>query len=58
MNLPDFILLEQTGKDKGLPLFTCYTSGVDYLYTSIKTVKRERTGWMKNQNIVNSDEAF
>ena len=26
MNLPDFILLEQTGKDKGLSLFTCHTS--------------------------------
>ena len=26
MNLPDFILLEQTGKDKRLPLFTCHTS--------------------------------
>ena len=25
-NLPDLILLEQTGKDKRLPLFTCHTS--------------------------------
>ena len=35
-NLPDFILLEQPGKDKGLPLFTCHTS--------IKTVNA-RTDW-------------
>ena len=26
LNLPDIILLQQTGKDKGLPLFTCHTS--------------------------------
>ena len=26
LNLPNLILLEQTGKDKGLPLFTCHTS--------------------------------
>ena len=26
LNLPDLILLEQTGKDKGLPLFTCHMS--------------------------------
>ena len=26
MNFPHLILLEQTGKDKGLPLFTCHTS--------------------------------
>ena len=25
-NLPDFILFDQTGKDKVLPLFTCHTS--------------------------------
>ena len=43
MNLPDFILLEQTGKDKGLLLFTCHTS--------IKTVNA-RTDWMnESQNI-------
>ena len=41
MNLPYFILLEQTGKDKRLPLFTCHTS--------IKTVNA-RMDWMdKNQ---------
>ena len=43
MNLPDLILLEQTGKDKGLSLFTCHMS--------IKTVNAW-TGWMKNQNII------
>ena len=26
LDLPDLILLEQTGKDKGLPLFTCHAS--------------------------------
>ena len=26
LNLPDLILLEQTGKHKGLALFTCHTS--------------------------------
>ena len=26
MNLPYFILSEQTGKEKGLPLLTCHTS--------------------------------
>ena len=31
MNLPDFILLQQTGKDKGLPLFTCDTSITDWM---------------------------
>ena len=36
MNRPNFILLEQTGKDKGLPLFT--------YHTSIKTVNA-RTDW-------------
>ena len=41
MNLPDFILLEQTGKDKGLPLFTSYTS--------IKTVNA-RTYWMNEKS--------
>ena len=41
MNLPDFILLEQTGKDKGIPLFTSYTS--------IKTVN-ERTDWMNEKS--------
>ena len=40
MNLPNFILLEQTGKDKGLPLFTCHTS--------IKTVNA-RTDWMNKK---------
>ena len=49
MNLPDFNLLEQTGKDKRLPLFTCHTS--------IKTVDA-RTDWMdKNQNVF-GDEHF
>ena len=37
MNLSDFILLEQAGKDKGLPLFTCHTS--------VKTLNA-RTDWM------------
>ena len=47
MNLPDFILLEQTGKDKRLPLFTCHTSNVN-----------ARTDWMdKNQNFF-GDEHF
>ena len=40
MNLPDFILLEQTGKYKGLPLLTCHTS--------IKTVNA-RTDWMNEK---------
>ena len=37
MNLPNFLVLEQTGKDKGLPLFTCHAS--------FKTVNA-RIGWM------------
>ena len=37
MNLSDSILLEQAGKDKGLPLFTCHTS--------VKTLNA-RTDWM------------
>ena len=41
MNLPDFILLEQTGKGKGLPLFTCHTS--------IKTVNTQ-TDWMNEKS--------
>ena len=41
MNPPDFILLEQTGKDKGLPLFTCHTS--------IKTVNVQ-TDWMNEKS--------
>ena len=49
MNLPDFILLEQTGKDKGLPLFTCHTS--------IKTVNARKDWMNENQNIIN-DEHF
>ena len=28
LNLPELILLEQTGKDKGLSLFTCHMSHV------------------------------
>ena len=43
MNLPDIILLEQTGKDKELPPFTCHTS--------TKTVNARKDEWMKNQNI-------
>ena len=49
MNLPDFILLEQTGKDKGLPLFTCHTS--------IKIVNA-RTDWMIEKSKHHSDERF
>ena len=49
MNLPDFILLEQTGKDKGLSLFTCHTS--------IKTVNA-RTDWMIEKSKHYSDEHF
>ena len=41
MNLPDFILLEQSGKDKERPLFTSYTS--------IKTVNA-RTDWMNEKS--------
>ena len=37
------ILLEQTGKDKGLPL--------SHVTRLSKLSTRERTGWMKNQNI-------
>ena len=40
MNLPDLILLELTGKDKGLTLFTCHTS--------IKTVN-VRADWMNEK---------
>ena len=40
MNLPDLILLELTGKDKGLMLFTCHTS--------IKTVN-VGTDWMNEK---------
>ena len=40
MNLPDLILLELTGKDRALPLFTCHTS--------IKTVNAQ-TDWMNEQ---------
>ena len=43
MNLPDIILLEQTGKDKELPPFTCLTT--------TKTVNARKDEWMKNQNI-------
>ena len=39
MNLPDIILLEQTGKDKGLPLF----------HRPIKTVN-ERKDWMNEKS--------
>ena len=39
MNLPYFILSEQTGKGKGLPLLTCHTS--------MKTVNA-RTDWMND----------
>ena len=47
MNLSDFLLLEQTGKDKGLPLFTCPNS--------VKTVNA-RTGWMNEKSKHCSDE--
>ena len=40
MNLPDLILLELTGKDRALPLFTCHTS--------IKTVNAQ-TDWMNEK---------
>ena len=49
MNLPDFILLEQTGKDKGLQLFTCHTS--------VKTVNA-RTDWMVEKSEHYGDEHF
>ena len=41
MNFPHLILLEQTGKDKGLPLFTCHMS--------IKTVNAW-TDWMNEKS--------
>ena len=49
MNLPDFLLLEQTRKDKGLPLFTCHTP--------IKTVNA-RTDWMNENSKHYSDNSF
>ena len=49
MNLPVLILLEQTGKDKGLPVFTCHTS--------IKTVNA-RTDWMNKKSKQHTDEHF
>ena len=49
INLPDFILLEQTGKDKGLQHFTCHTS--------IKTVNA-RTDWMIEKSEHYGDEHF
>ena len=49
MNRPDFILQEQTGKDKGLSLFTCHTS--------IKTVNA-RTDRMIEKSKHYSDEHF
>ena len=49
MSLPDFILLEQTGKYKGLPFFTCHTS--------IKTVNA-RTDWMNEKSKHYGDEHF
>ena len=48
MNLPHFILLEPTGKEEGLPLFTCHTS--------IKTVNA-RTNWMNEKSKHCSDVA-
>ena len=45
MNLPDFILLEQTGKDKRLPLLI--------FHTSIKTVNA-RTDWMNEKITMNT----
>ena len=45
----DFILLGQSGKDKGLPLFTCHTS--------IKTVNA-RTDYMNEKSKHYSDEHF
>ena len=41
--------LEQTGKDKGLPVFTCHTS--------IKTVN-VRTDWMDKKSKHHTDEHF
>ena len=49
MNLPDIILLEQTGKDKELPPFTCHTS--------IKTVNA-RKDWMNEKSKHFRDEHF
>ena len=49
MTPPDFFLLEQTRKDKGLPFFTCHTS--------IKTVNA-RTDWMNEKSKHYSDEHF
>ena len=46
---PDFILLGQSGKDKGLPLLTCHTS--------IKTVNA-RTDYMNEKSKHYSDEHF
>ena len=49
MNLPEIILLEQTRKDKGLPLFTCHTS--------IKTVNA-RKDWMTEKSKHFGNEHF
>ena len=49
MNLSDFILLEKTGKDKVLPLFTCHTS--------IKTINA-RTDWINEKSKLHTDEHF
>ena len=49
MNLPDIILLEQTGKDKELPPFTCNTT--------TKTVNA-RKDWMNEKSKHFRDEHF
>ena len=49
MNLPDIILLEQAGKEKGLPLFT--------RHTSVKTVN-VRKDWMNEKSKHFRDEHF
>ena len=49
MNLPDIILLEQTGKDKELPPYTCHTS--------TKTVNA-RKDWMNEKSKHFRDEHF
>ena len=49
MNLPAIILLEQTGKDEGLPLFTCHTA--------IKTVNALKD-WVDEKSKHFRDEHF
>ena len=51
MNFPDFILLQQTGKDNNVRF--SHVTRLSKLYMST----RERTGWIKKSK-PNSDEHF